>query len=275
MNVLRALIYNEEVSLTVADTTALVKEGIQRHALTGESAIAFGRTLSALTYMSACLKERSGEISLAFRTDGKILNLCASGNAELAIRGYLDWNESGDRLLGDGSLTVVRDDGYNRPFVGTCAMSNGDLDENFEEYYRVSEQLPTKIATTVRLDGHGSVAFAGVIVLQPLPFTSEETLERLEKGKPLQEVLKEVEKEGVLETAKKEFSAAEENCSLRQAQYRCSCSREYLKSVLLSLGRAQYSQIIEEEGEVRAHCHYCNTDYVFTKEDERELFGEE
>ena len=86
-------------------------------------------------------------------------------------------------------------------------------------------------------------------------------------------VLSLVEKEGVLATAKKQFSVTEEGCALRKAEYRCSCSREYLKSVLVSLGRAQYAQIIEEEGEVRAHCHYCNTDYVFTKEDEQELFG--
>ena len=103
MKVLRALIYDEEVSLTMADTTALTNEGIKRHGLTGEGAIAFARTLSALTFMSACLKERSGEISLAFRTDGKILNLCASGNAELSIRGYLDWNDDGKSILGDGS----------------------------------------------------------------------------------------------------------------------------------------------------------------------------
>ena len=272
MNVLRALIYNEEVSLTIADTTSLANEGIQRHGLSGEGAIAFARTLSALTFMSACLKERSGEISLAFRTDGKILNLGASGNAELSIRGYLDWNDEGKSTLGEGSLTVVRDDGYNRPFVGTCAMSEGDLDENFEEYYRVSEQLPTQIATTARLNEDGSVAFSGIVVLQPLPFTSEETLAKL-SGVRLNEVLSLVEKEGVLATAKKQFSVTEEGCALRKAEYRCSCSREYLKSVLVSLGRAQYAQIIEEEGEVRAHCHYCNTDYVFTKEDEQELFG--
>lgn len=274
MKVLRALIYDEEVSLTMADTTALTNEGIKRHGLTGEGAIAFARTLSALTFMSACLKERSGEISLAFRTDGKILNLCASGNAELSIRGYLDWNDDGKSILGDGSLTVVRDDGYNRPFVGTCAMTAGDLDENFEEYYRVSEQLPTQIATTARLNEDGSVAFSGIVVLQPLPFTSEETLAKLEKEICLKQVLEQMETDGVFETAKHKFSVTENGCSLRKAEYRCSCSRDYLKSVLVSLGREQYAQIIEEEGEVRAHCHYCNTDYVFTKEDEQELFGQ-
>ena len=272
MNVLRTLIYDGEVSLTIADTTELVKEGITRHALQGETAIAFGRTLSMLTYMSACLKERAGEITLAFRTEGQLLNLCASGNADLAIRGYLDWNDNATTLLGEGSLTVVRDDGYNRPFVGACAMTEGDLDENFEEYYRISEQLPTNIATKVLLNTDGEVEFSGVIVLQPLPFASEETLKKLKTREELAIVLNSVQTLGILQTAQAEFSAIENQCILRQANYQCNCSREYLTSVLVSLGEAQYSQIIQEEGEVRVHCHYCNTDYVFTKADEEILF---
>ena len=271
MNVLRTLIYGGEVSLTIADTTKLVNEGITRHGLKGEAAIAFGKTLAMLTYMSASLKECAGEISLAFRTEGKLLNLCASGNADLFIRGYIDWNESAKTLLGEGSLTVVRDDGYNRPFVGTCAMTGSELDKNFEEYYRISEQLPTNIATTVIMDGD-AVAFSGIIVLQPLPFASVQTLEKLKSGEELEKVLKSVQTFGVLETAKTEFSALENECILREAKYQCNCSREYLTSVLVSLGKAQFSQIIQEEGEVRVHCHYCNTDYVFTKSDEGILF---
>ena len=272
MNVLRTLIYDGEVSLTIADTTALVKEGINRHGLTGEAGIAFGRTLSMLTYMSACLKERAGEISLAFRTEGKLLNLCASGNADLFIRGYIDWNTSAQTLLGDGSLTVVRDDGYNRPFVGTCAMTDGDLDENFEEYYRISEQLPTNIASKVLLSEQGEVEFSGIIVLQPLPFASEATLAKLKNKEELSKALSLVKEQGILSVAKAEFSAVESECLLRQATYQCNCSREYLTSVLVSLGKAQYAEIIKEEGEVRVHCHYCNTDYVFTKSDEEILF---
>ena len=56
MNVLRTLIYNDEVSLTLADTTELAKEGIKRHQLEGEAAEAFARTLSFLAFAGSCLK---------------------------------------------------------------------------------------------------------------------------------------------------------------------------------------------------------------------------
>jgi redox-regulated HSP33 family molecular chaperone len=32
-------------------------------------------------------------------------------------------------------------------------------------------------------------------------------------------------------------------------------------------------QIIREDGAVRVHCHYCNTDYTFGEEDADQLFS--
>ena len=274
MNVLRTLIWDEQVSLTIADTTKLVEEGINIHRLKGEQADAFARALSFLTYMSAGLKEESGEVSLSIKTSGKVLDLCASGNTALAIRGYLDWNENSETLLGNGALTLVRDDGYSRPFVGACGLvDGGSFDENFEEYYRISEQIPTFIKTVYLENDEGRVAFSGIIVLQPLPFASEKTLALIPKREELERVLKEVGQKGALAVAKTEFGAKEEECHFKRATYRCHCSREYLKGVLVSLGESEFRKIIEEDGAVRVHCHYCNTDYEFDEKDAQELFN--
>lgn len=273
MNVLRTLIFNEQVSLTIADTTALVSEGIKKHGVTGEKAGVFARALSFLTYMSACLKEETGEISLSVKTDGKILDLCASGNAALSIRGYLDWDESKAETLGDGALTVVRDDGYNRPFVGACGVLKGQsLDKNFEEYYRISEQLPTYISTVFLQNEGGMVEYSGIIVLQPLPFADEETIEKIPSEEALEKILRETKTDGLLAVAKKYFAADEKACSFKTASYRCHCSREYLKGVLASVGEESLLQIIKEDGEIKVHCHYCNTDYKFGESDVRDLF---
>ncbi len=273
MNVLRTLIWDEQVSLTIANTTQIVEKGIKLHSLTGEQADAFARALSFLTYMSAALKEESGEISLSIKTTGKVLDLCASGNADLSIRGYLDWNEKSETLLGNGALTLVRDDGYSRPFVGACGViDDGSFDENFEEYYRISEQIPTFIKTVYLENDGGRVAFSGIIVLQPLPFASEKTLALIPEKETLKRILKDVATKGVLAVAKAEFGAKEEECHYKTAAYRCHCSREYLKGVLVSLGESEFRKIVKEDGAVRVHCHYCNTDYAFDERDAQELF---
>ena len=58
----------------------------------------------------------------------------------------------------------------------------------------------------------------------------------------------------------------------KRAQYKCRCSKAYLGEVLVSLGEAQMREIIREDGAVRIHCHYCNTDYEFYDEDVDYLF---
>ena len=273
MNVVRTLIWDEQVSLTIADTTEIVKEGIRLHNLFGSQAEIFSGALSFLTFMSAGLKERTGEVSLSIKTDGKILDLCASGNADLKIRGYLDWNETACATFGNGALTLVRDDGYSRPFVGACGLiKDGTLDENFEEYFRISEQLPTFIASTCLENADGTLDFAGIIVLQPLPFASENALQKIPNHAELTSILQMVKDYGALRVVKENFGAAEEDCVLKNASYTCNCSREYLKGVLVSLGETEFRNIIKEDGAVRVHCHYCNTDYSFTDADADELF---
>jgi len=273
MNVLRTLVFDDEVSLTIADTTSIAKEGIKRHALQGEAAEAFARTLAFLTFASACLKMEAGSVSLAIKTDGKIVDLCASGDQALSIRGYLDWEEEKSDTLGTGTLAVIRDDGYNRPFVGACEVaSKEDIDNSFEDYYFTSEQLPTFIKTVLKRDSDGEVEFCGIIVAQPLPFASEETFAKIPDGYALEEILNEVQTLGLFAAAEKYFGAKAENCNYRQAEYRCNCSREYLKGVIVSIGETELRKMVKEDGSIKVHCHYCNTDYEFVDEDIDELF---
>lgn len=281
-NVLRTLIWDEQVSLTLADTTETVRTAIEKHRLSQGSAIALGKTLSVMTFMSASLKSDQGEISLSVRSDGFGGGIGVSCNRALYLRGYVENTnlplvDNVERLAygQDGVLTIVRDDGYNRPFVGACAFPlTGGVDEAFEEYFDVSEQLPTYIRTAVEFDENGALAFAGVAVLQPLPFADDETLKKA-KETSLSKLLEMVKERGVERTAKETFTCSESVWETRYAQYRCNCSKAYLKRVLVSLGEGQVREIIQEEGALSVHCHYCNTDYSFTEQDADDLFQKE
>lgn len=280
-NLLRTLIFNDEVSLTIADTTEIVREGMRFHGLSSASAYLYGRGMSAMTYMSACLKEETGEISLSLKCDGEAVDMGISGNRALNLRGYIantqiegDANYEAElRALGnDGSITIIRDDGYSRPFVGSCGFPQQlSVDDIFEEYFRSSEQLPTYIATVVQIDEQGVCQFAGVLALQPLPFASEETLDKV-WALDLYEILETLKGRQVEEVVRENFQTQSKVWEVREARYKCNCSREYLKGVLVTLGEAQLRDVIAQEGAVRVHCHYCNSDYVFTEEDANELF---
>lgn len=279
-NLLKTLVF-DSVALTVVDTTQMVNEGIKRHRLAPTSACIFGKALSAMTYMSSCLKEEKGEISLSLKNDGESGEIAVSGNKKLYLRGYIDntnlnggTDENAERAaLGEnGSLTVIRDDGYSRPFVGSCALFQKGIDEGFEEYFRVSEQIPTRIRTSVILDEKGECIFAGVIALQPLPFTKEEILRKTWEL-PLEMLLGQLKDKGLERCVEDNFTVDKEVWERREAVYKCNCSREYLAEILVSLGKEQFEEIVKEEGAVKIHCHYCNTDYQFTSEDGEKLFS--
>ena len=283
-NLVRTLIYDGQVSLTIANTTEMVQEGARLHRLSTASAYVFGKALSLMTFMSACLKNERGEISLSLKGDGMSDEIGVSGNKQLRIRGFIGNtsvegganSETERACLGQNTaITIIRDDGYTRPFVGACALpEEGGLDEGFEEYLRISEQLPTRIKTAVELDENGVCTFAGFVALQPLPFADEEVLKAV-AAVDLEGMLAAVKTQGVQTCAREHFTVDENVFEERKAAYKCNCSRRYLTRVLVSLGETQMRQIIDEDGAVRVHCHYCNTDYEFTHEDADLLFPKE
>ena len=275
-NVYRTLIFDKQVSLTLADTTQMVREAIRLHRLSPMSACVLGKALSVMTFASASLNMEQGEISLSMQCDGAGGNVGVSGNYALRLRGYID-NPNAQcteqECLGEnGSLTIVRDDGYRRPFVGTCALPQaGGVDAAFEAYYAKSEQLPTFIKSHVQLDENGECVFAGVAVLQPLPFAEEDVL-GVSANYPLEEIIFDMQKMSLEDAAKAHFTTDEQATSYKNAEYKCNCSKHYLSRVLATIPEEELRAIVREDGAVRVHCHYCNTDYAFEDADVDALF---
>lgn len=285
-NVFRTLIWDKQASLTLCDGSQIVQKAIEYHKLTPASALVLGKALLSFVFFSACLKEEKGEVSLSFQNDENGTQISVSGNQKLYMRGCIAGdgvsasvetvNENPQAVetlvLGEsGAITVIRDDGYSRPFVGSCAYTGGGLDSGLETYFKISEQIPTRIATRVVLDANGNCVFAGVAALQLLPFASEETVKKAE-SEDLYALLQTARRLGAESAIAQAFSE-NDGVTSRTAVYKCNCSREYLGEVLISLGEAQMRQIIKEDGAVRVHCHYCNTDYEFTAEDADKLFN--
>lgn len=272
-NVVRTLIWDNEVSLTLIDGTKLCQTGEKLHRLDGISNEIFAKSMLFTAFLSACLKNEKGSVSLSVRGKG-INDITVSGNRKLEIRGAIDMPNANAGVCLD-SFTVIRDDGYSRPFVGACAAVEGDMDAQFEEYFRLSEQLPTFFKSVVDVDDDGKITFAGIAILQPLPFASEKNLRRAEDKELLSYALDFFKEKGLDDCAKELFNASDDGLEKREVLYQCNCSREYLSGVLMSVGKAELLQIIAEEGLVKIHCHYCNTDYEFDETDVEKLFEKE
>ena len=269
----KALIYDRQVSLSVLETTGLVNDAIVTHNLDEQSAITLGGMLTCAAYMAGCLKSERGAISLTVKADGDAGTLSVSGDKDLHIRGYIDGTCAG-RLNG-GYLTVIKDDGFFRPFIGTCELRGDDVSQNLMQYFQMSEQIDTAVAFGVKMKDGKCVA-AGGVVMQLLPGTTEENMDRAEERmQAFVNAAEVVEKFGADGIISKFFDGVvkEGELYLTFPEYKCNCSREKIENTIIkTLPKSELYKIIEEEGSVKVHCHYCNTDHVFLKEDIDKLF---
>ncbi len=281
---LKTLVYGGQMSVAVLDTTDLVNEAIRIHKLSPTAAAALGRTLTACTYMSGCLKSENDKLSITVAGDGIGGKITVCGNGALDIRGSID-NPSADLppradgkldvggLVGkNGRITVVRSMGLKEPWSGSSQLVSGEIAEDFAAYYAFSEQQPTAIALGVKIGKDGKCLGAGGVVVQAMPGAEDKNLEEAEnKVKALGNISTVIESEGAENVMKKIFGA--ESYDEYFPRYKCLCSREYVKEILKSLGKEELLEIIEKEGKIKVDCQFCDNVYEFGLQDVEELFG--
>lgn len=282
--ILRALVYDGEVSLAVIDMTQTVNEAVRIHDLSALSAAALGRTLIAAAYMCSSLKEEKGALSVTVRGDGAGGGIYVSGDKALHMRGYIEnpyaelpLNAKGKLDVGgcvgrNGYLSVVRDDGENVPFVGTTPLVSGEIGEDFAAYFAFSEQLPTAVAVGVKIGKDGTCIGAGGVFLQPLPGASEESISKEERIIGEFSAISSLCEQYTAEEILNRYFGAVNFYTLEPA-YKCNCSRHYIEGILAAMGEKEIKSILEEQGSISVHCHYCNTDYTFSPEEAEEVIA--
>lgn len=53
--------------------------------------------------------------------------------------------------------------------------------------------------------------------------------------------------------------------------FQCNCSKKRVEKALISIGKKELQEMIEEGKEIEVNCHFCNTAYHFTVEELKEL----
>ncbi|MGH0790340.1 redox-regulated molecular chaperone HslO [Bacillus cereus] len=277
----KALAFDGEVRAYSVRTTNTVSEAQRRHDTWRTASAALGRSLTAGTMMGAMLK---GDQKLTIKVEGNgpIGPILVDAHANGDVRGYVtnphvdfEGTEQGKlrvyQAVGtEGFVTVIKDIGMREPFIGQSPIVSGELGEDFTYYFAVSEQTPSSVGVGVLVNGDDSVLAAGGFILQIMPGAQEETIsfieDRLQKIPPVSTLI-----ERGLSPEELLYAVLGEDkvkvLETMDVQFNCTCSRECIESVLISLGKTELEQIREEEEETEVHCHFCNERYKFSKED--------
>ncbi len=129
-----------------------------------------------------------------------------------------------------------------------------------------SEQVPSSVALGVLMDKNNTVKQAGGFIIQLMPFTEDEIIDRLERKlaamKPVTAMLEEGNTpEQILEIVLGDLGL--EITDNMPVRFHCNCSKERVEKVLASLGKKELQKLIEEGKDVELNCHFCNTNYIF------------
>ena len=106
--ILKALVYENQLTLSVLDTTDMVNEAIKIHGLTPLTAAALGRTLTIGTFMSSTLKNDQDKLAITISGDGVGGKITVCGNGKLQMRGSIDNPNAELPLKANGKLEIGR-----------------------------------------------------------------------------------------------------------------------------------------------------------------------
>lgn len=283
--IVRATAANAQLRIFTADTRELVEEARQRHKTTPVATAALGRLLTAGAIMSTMLKNESDVLTLKVMGDGPLGSITVTADGKNQVKGFvgnpnvdLPLNAKGKLdvagAVGRGGLNVIQDLGLKEPYVGQIPLVSGELAEDLTYYYANSEQVPSSVGLGVLVDRDYTVKKAGGFIVQLLPYTTEETIDKLEANLNRLSSVTAFFEEGKTAEELVEFLCDGMEPQITDTipvRFSCNCSRERVEKALISLGRGELSSMIDEKLPTTLNCSFCNTDYVFSVEELKEL----
>jgi molecular chaperone Hsp33 len=238
-----------------------------------------GEFLAASVLLSTTIKFE-GRLVLQAQDGAELSLLMAECSNELEIRGIARGAEAATgenftALLGGGHLAITIEPAEGQRYQGIVSLDGGSLASCIESYFENSEQLPTRL--WLASDG----AMAAGLLLQQLPKqVTRDEQERAQQWEHACTLAETVENSEVLELAQEDVLYRlfhEDRVRLFAGNavcFACSCSRERCHNALMSIGPTELVKLLEEDGEVKMDCEFCNERYRFDRSDFADQFGD-
>jgi len=278
---IKALAFEGTIRAYAVDSTNAVGEAQKKHHVWPTATAALGRTMTAGLMMGAMLKG-DDKLTVKIEGNGPAGPIVIDADAHGDVRGYItnphthfDLNEQGKldvrRAVGtEGMLTVVKDLGLRDFFTGQVPIVSGEIAEDFTQYFVVSEQVPSAVALGVLVNPDNTVKAAGGFIIQVMPGATEETISLLEERLANVEPISRMIDRGLTPEEVLAEVLGKDNVEILEKMdvaFRCNCSKERFGNAIIGLGEQEIREMIDEDGQAEAQCHFCLEKYLFTKEE--------
>ena len=284
--IVRGMTMDGFVKVVAIRSTEIVAEAARIHKTTPNATAAFGRALTAASMMGNMQKVDNGSMTMQIKGGGPIGGIVCVSDPVGNVRGYvIEPNvplmekypgklDVGATVGTDGTMTIIRDLQMKEPYVGSIELVSGEIGDDVTAYFAQSEQTATACALGVLIDTDCSVKVAGGYIIQLLPGAPDEVIDKLEAG---------IQRAGAVTPMLDAGMTPEEILGqvcgdlgvlfmeTTEVGYKCYCSRNRVEAALISLGRKELTEIMEEGETFPVECQFCDTVYRFTPQDIKEI----
>ena len=283
--IVRATAANQQIRAFAITSKEMVEYSRSIHNTSPVATAALGRLLTGGAMMGIMMKGEDNLLTIQMKGDGPINGITVTADSHGNVKGYpgnpnviIPPNYLGKldvgAAIGYGTMTVVKDLGMKEPYCSQTALTTSEVAEDLTYYFATSEQVPSAVGLGVLMEKDNTVKQAGGFIIQLMPFAEDKIVDVLEEkinkissvtnmledGMTPEDILKEV-----LDGFDVEFT------DRIPTQFACNCSKKRVSKALISVGKKELQDMIDEGNDIEVNCHFCNTDYKFTVEELKEL----
>ncbi|WP_350344339.1 Hsp33 family molecular chaperone HslO [Proteinivorax tanatarense] len=268
------------VRCLTAITTDLTQSAQAKHHLFPVASAALGRLLTGGLLMASSEFKGKERLNLRINGDGPLGQMFVDAGIGEA-RGYvanpqieLPLNSHGKldvkKGVGNGELTIIKDLRLKEPYVSTMQLISGEIAEDLTYYYATSEQKPSSFGLGVLVDTNGKIISSGGFLVQIMPDATDEQVNAVEQNiAEINGVVDFIKKNNTPEKMAEKLlvNLSPKPLDKQPLDYRCSCDRQRFTKGLISLGKNELENMLQEKKQFELSCHFCNSTYIFTQTD--------
>ena len=235
--------------------------------------------------MGVRMKGDKDSLTLQVHAGGPLQGMTVTADSQGNVKGYvgnpnvcIPANSKGKLdvagAVGVGFMNVIKDMGLKEPYVGQVALQTSEIAEDLTYYFATSEQVPSAVGLGVLMNKDNTVRQAGGFIVQLMPFAEEAVIAKLEQNVQKINSVTNLLEEG--HTAESLLDQVLEGFDVEindrvDTRFYCNCSKQRVEKALISIGRKDLNEMIQEGKPIEMNCHFCNTNYTFRVEELKEI----
>lgn len=283
--IVRATAANAQIRAFAITSRELVEQARSIHNLSPVITAGLGRLLTAGAMMGSMLKGENDVLTLQIRCDGPVRGLTVTADSKANVKGaalesqvMLPPNSIGKLdvggAVGNGILSVIKDMGLKEPYVGQTQLQTGEIAEDLTYYFATSEQVPSAVGLGVLMEKDNTVKQAGGFILQLMPFAEDETISALEEKLKTMDSVTKILDDGNTPEQLLELLLGDLGLEINDripTGYHCDCSRERVERAMISIGKKDIQEMIDDGKQVEVRCQFCDKVYHFEVDDLKKM----